>query len=319
MTYALYALLLSSQVAAPVNTVLPVISGTAQVGLTLSVSNGTWTNNPTFTYQWTLSGSNILGATTNTYAPQGSDVGSVVTCVVTGTNTGGSNTATAVGSTVVAAVFSLVGTAGSATVGSLGAAVTASYGAGETRAANNLLVCWVDGFNHSNLPTTPSGWSIAEQDGVGSPIFGSSTIFYKIATGGDAAPTIALVSGEVWIVRLAEFQGNAHTTPLDQIGLASGSSPRTATLASTDAAAKELVVSAAAIIPTTSTTVTSSTAMNNGATATTISNDGSSTGTHYSFSYGITTGNAGADTSTVTSTGTLSGIVVVAASFKLAT
>jgi len=38
---------------APVNSVLPVISGTAQTGSTLTASTGTWTNSPTgYTYQW---------------------------------------------------------------------------------------------------------------------------------------------------------------------------------------------------------------------------------------------------------------------------
>jgi hypothetical protein len=44
----------STPVPVPVNTALPTVSGTAQVGQTLTGSNGTWTNNPTsYRYMWT--------------------------------------------------------------------------------------------------------------------------------------------------------------------------------------------------------------------------------------------------------------------------
>ena len=73
----------------PVNTVAPVVSGTATVGQTLSTTNGTWTGAPapTFTYQWQRSGSNIGGATSSTYVLEFGDAGSTLRCVVTATNT----------------------------------------------------------------------------------------------------------------------------------------------------------------------------------------------------------------------------------------
>jgi hypothetical protein len=77
----------------PINTVAPVVSGTVQVGQTLSCSTGTWTAAPAitgYTYQWQRSGSNIGGATSNTYAVQVTDVGSTLRCVVTATNALGS-------------------------------------------------------------------------------------------------------------------------------------------------------------------------------------------------------------------------------------
>ena len=41
--------------AVPVNTVVPAITGTAQVGETLSGSDGTWTNTPTsYAYEWPM-------------------------------------------------------------------------------------------------------------------------------------------------------------------------------------------------------------------------------------------------------------------------
>jgi len=85
--------------AAPSSTALPAISGTPQQGQTLSVSNGSWTNNPTsYTYQWqdctSSSCSNVSGATSSTYTLQASDVGDTIDVAVTATNAGGSGSAT---------------------------------------------------------------------------------------------------------------------------------------------------------------------------------------------------------------------------------
>lgn len=72
----------------PANTVLPVISGTLNVGDTLSVTTGTWTGNPApaYTYQWRVNGSNVLGATANSYVLLIGDTGFNVDCRVTATN-----------------------------------------------------------------------------------------------------------------------------------------------------------------------------------------------------------------------------------------
>ena len=75
----------------PVNTVAPVASGALTVGSTLSVTNGTWSGSPTFTYQWQRGGVNISGATASTYTTVSADGGTTVACVVTGTNAGGSS------------------------------------------------------------------------------------------------------------------------------------------------------------------------------------------------------------------------------------
>jgi hypothetical protein len=78
----------------PVNSVAPAISGTAQVGQTLTVSNGTWSNTPTsYAYQWKRAGTNISGATAQTYVPVTADVGNTLTCAVTASNAGGAGTA----------------------------------------------------------------------------------------------------------------------------------------------------------------------------------------------------------------------------------
>ncbi|MCI0601130.1 MAG: hypothetical protein L0Y60_16760 [Beijerinckiaceae bacterium] len=78
--------------AVPVNTALPAVTGTATVGQTLSVSNGTWTNTPTgFAYQWKRAGVNITGATANTYPLVVLDQGKAITCAVTASNGSGSS------------------------------------------------------------------------------------------------------------------------------------------------------------------------------------------------------------------------------------
>lgn len=79
---------------APANSVAPVISGTLAHGSTLTSTTGTWSGSPTYTYQW-MSGANaIAGATSSTYVTQASDVGNMITCVVTASNTGGAPSAT---------------------------------------------------------------------------------------------------------------------------------------------------------------------------------------------------------------------------------
>lgn len=89
-------------VVAPVNTVLPAISGTAQAGRALTVSNGTWTGTPTsYAYQWERGGTPIVGATAATHAVISLDEGAVLTCVVTATNAGGSTPAESAATAVV--------------------------------------------------------------------------------------------------------------------------------------------------------------------------------------------------------------------------
>lgn len=80
---------------APVNTVAPAITGTAQEGQTVTCSTGTWTGTPTITYayQWKRNGSNIGSATNSTYTLVTADVSQSITCQVTATNAIGSASA----------------------------------------------------------------------------------------------------------------------------------------------------------------------------------------------------------------------------------
>ena len=91
---------------APVNTVAPAITGTAQEGQTVTCSTGTWTGTPTVTYayQWKRNGSNIGSATNSTYLLAAADVSQSITCQVTATNGVGSAQATSNTITPIAAV-----------------------------------------------------------------------------------------------------------------------------------------------------------------------------------------------------------------------
>lgn len=87
----------------PVNTVLPAISGTVDIGQTLTATNGTWTNSPSgYTYQWKRNGVAIVGATANTYTLTASDPGTTITVTVTATNAGGATAATSAGVAILA-------------------------------------------------------------------------------------------------------------------------------------------------------------------------------------------------------------------------
>lgn len=85
----------------------PTISGTDQVGAMLSVSPGSWSNNPTgYTYQWQDCWSptdctNIPGATASTYTLQPSDQGQAIEVLVQAKNASGSSPPTEAGPTAV--------------------------------------------------------------------------------------------------------------------------------------------------------------------------------------------------------------------------
>lgn len=101
----------------PANTAAPVVSGTPTEGQTLSVTNGTWSGSPTFSYQWKRDGVAIYGAAASTYVLRASDVGFSISAAVTGTNASGSRTATSNSVGPVAASAPPVNTAAPAVTG----------------------------------------------------------------------------------------------------------------------------------------------------------------------------------------------------------
>jgi hypothetical protein len=80
---------------APVNTVAPVLSGSAVVGSTDACSTGTWTGDVSsgYAYQWKDGAGNISGQTSSTYMIGGGESGAFLHCTVTATGTGGSASA----------------------------------------------------------------------------------------------------------------------------------------------------------------------------------------------------------------------------------
>jgi predicted secreted protein len=79
---------------APSNTLLPAISGIAQVGKVLAAWPGEWTNSPVFTYQWKAEGVDIPGATGSTYTVLVGDLGDNISVTVTATTSSGNASAT---------------------------------------------------------------------------------------------------------------------------------------------------------------------------------------------------------------------------------
>jgi RHS repeat-associated protein len=94
---------------APLNSVIPVLSGSTVPGLRMAVSNGTWSNSPVaYGYRWEDCNTEgkectpILGATNANYTPNQSDVGHTLVAEVMATNGGGTVVAASVASHPVA-------------------------------------------------------------------------------------------------------------------------------------------------------------------------------------------------------------------------
>ncbi len=143
--------------AAPSPTGQPFISGTAQQGMTLTTSNGSWSDPPThYDYQWfrcDTAGANcgeITNATSQTYVVVASDVGSTLRVeVVAGNNSGSGSTfssATAIvqaAKPVVLVPFNVQVPAISGTV-SVGSTLTTSNGvwSGPPQAPTSFTYAW---------------------------------------------------------------------------------------------------------------------------------------------------------------------------------
>jgi hypothetical protein len=84
----------------PANSAVPLVAGTNRAGLSLTSTNGSWTNSPTsYSYQWMSSATsggtyaNISGATASTYELAASDVGRYIRLSVVANNGSGGGAA----------------------------------------------------------------------------------------------------------------------------------------------------------------------------------------------------------------------------------
>ena len=213
--------------------------------------------------------------------------------------------------------YALVGSAGSVASGT--ASVSPSFGQATTAA--NLLIGWITSYGSGGaITTTASGWTVAHDPGTASGLRGA--IWYKANCGAsETAPTFTSSGATGMFAALAEFSGGATSSPIDQhtdSGFGTGSP--TVTLPGADAAAGELFVTGHALLLSKAGTNTSTDSYNNGATPTTnLNNDATSTANHYTFAWGVTTSNTGADSDTTTDSSmniTIGTVVIV--SFLLA-
>lgn len=155
------------------NSVLPVISGTAVTGQTLTSSTGTWSAAPdSYTYQWKRAGSAISGETAATHVLVVSDEGQAITCTVTAikaTYTSGVATTASVTPTSGAAVVTDAFTrADSGTIGTTetGGLTWATSGTGTWDIVSNKLRC-------TSPNTTTGSQCVVDVSGAGGSASGT--------------------------------------------------------------------------------------------------------------------------------------------------
>jgi RHS repeat-associated protein len=187
--------------AAPHNSAVPTISGTATDGQTLSADKGTWTGSTpiSYAYQWQRcdsSGANcadIAGASAQTYGLVSADVGSKVRVVVTGTNSTGNASANSATTSAVAplapantvtptiAGFAREGRTLSADNGSWSGTAPISYG-------HQWRRCDASGFSCSDVAGATGSTYSAGADDVGATIRVAVT---ATNAGGASAPAFS--------------------------------------------------------------------------------------------------------------------------------
>ena len=134
---------------------VPVISGNAVVGGSLSCSQGTWRNRPTsFSYGWLRGGTVIAGQISSTYTPGSTDGGRHIACQVTATNPAGSAIATSIAVTVPVPPSGGLGSSGNP--GSTGGAGSTGGSGGRSPVSSHSRRCTVPNLKHMTLTSARS-------------------------------------------------------------------------------------------------------------------------------------------------------------------
>lgn len=165
---------------APASTAQPNPHGTAQVGQTLTVDNGTWTGATpiTYTYQWqrcTGAGSgcaNIVGASASAYVATAADVGLRLRAIVTATNGVGS---TGVPSNLTGIVASAAGAPNNTAKPTISATSSAAVG--------QIVTGTIGTWTGTQPITYAFTWNRCNSAGTGcAAIAGATGLNYTIAT-----------------------------------------------------------------------------------------------------------------------------------------
>lgn len=183
-TLIVSAVSLGQSTAAPSNTSLPSISGSARDGSILTASHGSWTGNPTsYAYQWLRCDSQggscnaVDGATSDHYTVQTADVGSRLKVQVTASNKDGSGVAVSRPTAVVQAT-------GSAPKNTVAPAITGTTQEGST------LTAQPGTWSATPSPSFTYNWQRCVGTGGGcTPISGATNATYTL-TSADVAHTI---------------------------------------------------------------------------------------------------------------------------------
>jgi uncharacterized repeat protein (TIGR01451 family) len=173
---------------APVDAVLPAITGTATAGQTLSASTGSWSGYPvpTYSYQWERcdgAGANcasIASATASSYLLATGDVGATVRIVVTGTNSSGNAAATTTTTGVVSA-------ANAAPVNTVAPAISGTTTVGQ------LLTAGTGSWTGFPAPSYTYQWRRCDAAGNTCADIGSATASTYTLASADAGTTIRVV------------------------------------------------------------------------------------------------------------------------------